>query len=165
MYVNQSESDEYVKDWESCRFGKRLTLLSGEKPDSPIQNRKHSVGSMKAEQGRLPLHREVNLVHKALPGTSGDEDEVRDIPHRTNAPESKARLKGKLKRPKNSAQEWSGDKWPIGIDIDNRAGTQQVELKYLIGAWIGISVIKRGREYVHAGVGGAEIWQRSSESI
>ncbi|KAJ7143914.1 hypothetical protein C8R44DRAFT_846036 [Mycena epipterygia] len=61
-------------------FVKRLTLPSGEKPESPIQNRKHSVGSMEAERGRLALDREVNLVHKALPGTSGDEDEAREIP-------------------------------------------------------------------------------------
>ncbi|KAJ7089589.1 hypothetical protein C8R44DRAFT_958028 [Mycena epipterygia] len=80
MYVGQSESDEYAKNWESYQFVKRLTLLSGEKPDSPIQNRKHSVGGMEAKRGRLALDHEVNLVHKAIPGTSGDEDEAREIP-------------------------------------------------------------------------------------
>ncbi|KAJ6535632.1 hypothetical protein B0H19DRAFT_1080097 [Mycena capillaripes] len=105
--VSQSESDKYVKNWESYRFVERLTLLLGEKPDSPIQNRKHSVGGMEAEQGRLALDREVNLIHKALPGTSGDEDEAREIPHRSNAPKSKAHLKGKSKRPENTTQEWS----------------------------------------------------------
>ncbi|KAJ7100455.1 hypothetical protein C8R44DRAFT_747503 [Mycena epipterygia] len=99
--------DDFLATSESIY---RSTLPSGEKPDSPIQNRKHSVGSMEAERGRLALDREVNLIHKALPGTSGDEDEAREIPHWSNAPKSKARLKGKSKRPKNSTQEWSGGK-------------------------------------------------------
>ncbi|KAJ7667041.1 hypothetical protein B0H17DRAFT_1143020 [Mycena rosella] len=136
MYVSQSKSDEYAKNWESYRFGKRLTLPSGEKPDSPIQNMKHSVGSMDAERGRLALDREVNLVHKALPGTSGDEDEAREIAHRSNAPKSKARLKGKSKRPANTTQEWSiaelkgtPPKWPIGIDIKGWEGLSDLLVK------------------------------------
>ncbi|KAJ6548153.1 hypothetical protein DFH09DRAFT_1087275 [Mycena vulgaris] len=34
---------------------------------------------------------------QGTPGTSGDEDEAQEIPHRSNAPKSKARLEGQVK--------------------------------------------------------------------
>ncbi|KAJ6563512.1 hypothetical protein B0H10DRAFT_1966064 [Mycena sp. CBHHK59/15] len=41
------------------------------------------------------------------PGSSGDEDEAQEIPHRRNTPKSKARLKGKSKKqPKIPPKEW-----------------------------------------------------------
>ncbi|KAJ6536177.1 hypothetical protein B0H19DRAFT_1079697 [Mycena capillaripes] len=67
----QSKSVEDAKNWESDRFVKKLTLLSGARPeDSDPEHEHRSTPCKMGERGpTIPaLDREVNFVHKAFQG-------------------------------------------------------------------------------------------------
>ncbi|KAJ6560670.1 hypothetical protein B0H10DRAFT_1966907 [Mycena sp. CBHHK59/15] len=80
-------------------FVKKLTLPSDARPDDSDPEHEHSVDSISGSQGQFRT--------QGTPGSSGDEDEAQEIPHRRNTPKSKARLKGKSKKqPKIPPKEW-----------------------------------------------------------
>ncbi|KAJ6506047.1 hypothetical protein DFH09DRAFT_1101470 [Mycena vulgaris] len=77
-----------------------MTLPSSTRPDDSDPEQEHSVDSMEAGRERLDYSSSGSrgqFCTQGTPGTSGDEDEAQEIPHRSNAPKSKARLEGQVK--------------------------------------------------------------------
>lgn len=106
---NQSESDEYIKKLGELSVCQEIDTTGEHGAHRPGPERKPSIGSMKAERERLALDREVNLVHKALQGLFGDEDEAREIPNGATLPRAKLAFEGQIEETENTIKEWSGE--------------------------------------------------------
>lgn len=91
--ISQSESDEYVKNWESYRFAKKSTLPASGKLGGPIQN------SGSGSRGRFRT--------QGAPGTSGDEDEALETPQPEQRSQEQSSLEGQIKETTETPQkEW-----------------------------------------------------------
>ncbi|KAJ6590085.1 hypothetical protein DFH09DRAFT_1074553 [Mycena vulgaris] len=68
-----------------------MMLPSSTRPDDSDPEQEHLDDSMEAGRERL------DYSSSGSRGTLGDEDEAQEIPHRSNAPKSKACLEGQVK--------------------------------------------------------------------
>ncbi|KAJ6538258.1 hypothetical protein DFH09DRAFT_1090674 [Mycena vulgaris] len=124
--VDKSESVEDAKNWESYRFVRKLTLPSSTKLNGSDPDLEHSIGSIEAGREMLKYSGSGSRGQfrtQGTPGSSGDEDEALEIPNRSNAPKSKARLKGKSKRrpkPPNRSGAKNGEKKNRNVSLPQR---------------------------------------------